>query len=83
MRVSIKGFIYYKTAEKYTDCYDRFGINTKTGRFAVSDGVSKSFFPGIWAELLIDSFTLTLAYLHFISQLNRSVGENIAITPLW
>jgi hypothetical protein len=56
MEISIKGFIYHKSAEKYTDCFDRYGINEKTNKFAISDGVSKSFFPDLWAELLVDFF---------------------------
>ncbi len=56
MEVSIKGFIYHKTAEKYADCFDRIGVNVKTNKLAISDGVSKSFFPDIWAELLVEFF---------------------------
>ena len=29
MKVSLKGFIYHKTAERYSDCFDRFGVNMK------------------------------------------------------
>ncbi|MGZ4089178.1 MAG: hypothetical protein ACXVNM_07085 [Bacteroidia bacterium] len=56
MKISIKGFITHKTAERYMDCFDRLGVNASTNKFAVSDGVSKSFFPGVWAELLVDFF---------------------------
>jgi hypothetical protein len=56
MKISIKGFIYHKTAEKYSDCFDRYGYNKMTNKFAISDGVSKSFFPDVWAELLVDFF---------------------------
>jgi len=56
MQIIINGFIYHKTAERYADCFDRYGVNTQTNKFAISDGVSKSFFPGIWADLLIDFF---------------------------
>ncbi len=64
MKISIKGFIYHKTAERYADCFDRYGINQETNKFAISDGVSKSFFPGIWAELLIDFFLNNKSRIH-------------------
>jgi hypothetical protein len=56
MKISIKGFIYHKEAETFEDCFDRFGVNILNHKFSVADGVSKSFFPGIWAELLVNSF---------------------------
>jgi hypothetical protein len=56
MKISVKGFISHKLAEKYVDCFDRYGINISTNKFAISDGVSKSFFPDLWAELLVDYF---------------------------
>jgi hypothetical protein len=55
MRVSIKGFIFHKGAESFEDCFDRYAVNTENGKFAIADGVTKSFFPGIWAELLVNS----------------------------
>jgi hypothetical protein len=56
MQISIKGFIYHKEAETFEDCFDRYGVNISNNKFCVSDGVSKSFFPGLWAELLVESF---------------------------
>lgn len=56
MNVSIRSFIFHKNSEKYEDCYDRYSVNLQNHKFAVSDGVSKSFFPGIWAQLLVDTF---------------------------
>lgn len=56
MRVSIRGFIFHKEAETFEDCFDRYAINLRNHKFCVSDGVSKSFFPGLWAELLTNSF---------------------------
>src|SRR5258706_1235013 len=56
MEISVKGFIYHKSAEGFADCFDRLGVNKKANKFAVSDGVSKSFFPDVWAELLIEFF---------------------------
>jgi hypothetical protein len=64
MKISIKGFIYHKTAERFIDCFDRYGINENTNKFAVSDGVSKSFFPDIWAELLVEFFLKTVGHIN-------------------
>jgi superoxide dismutase len=56
MKVSIKGFITCKSAEQYIDCADNYAINKSSHRFSVSDGVSKSFFPKVWSEILVSQF---------------------------
>jgi hypothetical protein len=56
MQINIKGFITSKKGELYSDCRDNYSVNTSTHRFAISDGVSKSFFPGIWSELLTANY---------------------------
>ena len=56
MRVSVTGYIYHKEAETFDDCFDRYAYNLDNHKFCISDGVSKSFFPGLWAELLVDTF---------------------------
>lgn len=56
MKVSIKGFITCKSAEQYIDCADNYAVNKSSHRFSVSDGVSKSFFPKIWSEILVTQF---------------------------
>ncbi len=56
MKINITGFIYHKTAEDFSDCFDRYAINPENNRFSIADGVSKSFFPGIWAELLVNTY---------------------------
>ena len=48
----IRGFITHKCAEDYSDCQDRFRINSITKIVAVSDGISQSIFSAEWAELL-------------------------------
>lgn len=58
MKINVKGYIYHKESESYSDCFDRYGLNTDTNKFAISDGVTNSSFPGIWADLLISEFTL-------------------------
>ncbi|GHU62466.1 hypothetical protein FACS1894123_03460 [Bacteroidia bacterium] len=56
MKISIRGYITHKEAEKYSDCADRYAVNTGNNRFAIADGVSKSFFPDIWADILVNNF---------------------------
>jgi hypothetical protein len=56
MKVSIKGFITCKSEEQYIDCADNYAVNKSSHRFSVSDGVSKSFFPKVWSEILVTHF---------------------------
>ncbi len=56
MKITIKGFISPKEAELYYDCADRYAINREHNKFAISDGVSKSFFPKVWAESLVENW---------------------------
>lgn len=54
--MDIRAFITHKKAETFSDCQDRFSINSDTKSVAVSDGMSQSFFQKIWAENLVDAF---------------------------
>jgi len=56
MKVTIKGYITCKSAEQYIDCADNYAVNIGNHRFSVSDGVSKSFFPKVWSEILVTQF---------------------------
>lgn len=56
MRITIKGFITHKDKENYSDCADRYAVNTENNRFAIADGVSKSFYPDLWATILVEKF---------------------------
>jgi hypothetical protein len=56
MKVTIKGFITCKSAEQYIDCADNYAVNNNSHIFSVSDGVSKSFFPKVWSEILVSQF---------------------------
>lgn len=56
MQINIKGFIVPKLTEKFSDCHDRFSFDKESLRFAISDGVSNSFFPAKWAEILTSNF---------------------------
>ena len=53
MQISIKGYITSKESELFYDCADRYAYNISQNKFAISDGVSKSFFPKIWADVLV------------------------------
>lgn len=50
--MKIRAFITHKQSEHYSDCQDRYAINEDTHTLAVSDGMSESVFPDIWANLL-------------------------------
>lgn len=54
MRLSLKGFVTCKEAEAYNDCADRYAFNLSAHRFAISDGVTKSFFPKLWSKVLVE-----------------------------
>lgn len=54
--MDIRAFITHKEAETFSDCQDRFSINSDTKSVAVSDGMSQSFFQKIWAENLVEAF---------------------------
>ena len=56
MQVTIKGYITSKESELFSDCADRYDYNETHHKFAISDGVSKSFFPKFWAEYLVEEF---------------------------
>lgn len=55
MKIKIKGYIAPKEKELFEDCADRYAYNETKGynKFAISDGVSRSFFPEIWADTLV------------------------------
>ncbi|MFI8605084.1 hypothetical protein ACIGCP_11510 [Cellulophaga baltica] len=56
MQLSIKGFIKSKESELFYDCADRFAYDKNNHKFSISDGVSKSFFPKIWADILVHTW---------------------------
>ena len=45
-----------KENENPTDCQDYLDANEANSCFAIADGASQSFYPSIWAELLVDNF---------------------------
>jgi hypothetical protein len=56
MKLRVRSFIYHKNKESYKDCNDKISVNFNTNKFAISDGVTSSFLPDIWAELLVNEF---------------------------
>ena len=50
--MKIRAFITHKLSERYSECQDRFCINSDNHAIAVSDGMSQSVFPDYWAEIL-------------------------------
>lgn len=50
--MKIRAFITHKLREHYSECQDRFCINSDNHAIAVSDGMSQSVFPDYWAEIL-------------------------------
>mgnify|MGYP000972219458 CR=1 FL=1 len=52
----VRGFITHKEAEQYSDCQDFFSINVERKSVAVSDGMSQSIFPQLWAKLLANAY---------------------------
>lgn len=55
--LQIKAFLGHKRSISEWDGADRLSIDTTGMRFAVSDGVSKSFLPNIWAHILCHTYT--------------------------
>lgn len=56
MKINIKGFITSKKSELYSDCADNYHINKENNKFAMSDGVSKSFFSKVWSDVLVKKY---------------------------
>lgn len=54
--MKVRGYITHKSAEKFSDCADYFGICPQTKRVAVSDGVSQSIMPLEWAKILVNAY---------------------------
>lgn len=54
--IKIKSFLGPKSGVDYHDGEDRMAMNVKLGRFAVADGVSQSYLPNLWAEILCEAF---------------------------
>ena len=56
MAIACKHYKTPKENESLTDCQDYLYANEANSCFAIADGASQSFYPSIWAELLVDNF---------------------------
>jgi hypothetical protein len=56
MKISVTGFITSKKNEDYKYCADNYSVNETHHKFSISDGVSQSFFPKVWSEILVTQF---------------------------
>ena len=54
--IKIKSFLGAKGGVSTHDGADRMAMNLEQGRFAVADGVSRSYQPGVWADILCEAF---------------------------
>lgn len=50
--MKVKAFLCQHKTENYDDCEDRFCINPNTKSIAVADGMSQSFLPEYWADII-------------------------------
>lgn len=46
----------HKQSETISDCQDYYQSNSEKDCFAIADGASQSFYPSLWAELLVNHF---------------------------
>lgn len=54
--MKVRAYITHKLSERYEDCQDAYYIDAANNSIAVSDGMSQSIFPRLWAELITESF---------------------------
>lgn len=55
--MEVKAFLCQHKAENYENCEDRFCVNIDTKSVAVADGMSQSFLPEYWADLICRRFS--------------------------
>ncbi len=79
MKFIIKGFVTNKNSECYSDCADNYAFSTENHRFAISDGVSISFFSGIWSQILVDNYVKSkeMTDLNFIDRCQKQWQQKI------
>ena len=56
IKLGASKFVTHKKGETSTDCQDAAEFNEDRARYAIADGATRSFFPKMWAELLVKSF---------------------------
>lgn len=73
--MKITGFITHKLSENFSDCQDRFRVNSDTKSIALSDGMSQSFLQAIWADLLCREFTDNKEWIPSDGEALRNIRE--------
>ncbi len=63
----------HKRGESPDDCQDAYKINNTNNRYAIADGVSQSFFPAQWSQILVDHFCLS----------NKEIINSLFTTNNW
>lgn len=56
IHLNVKAFKLHKIDEDFDSCHDNYAIDLETNRFAIADGVAKSFEPAFWSKLLVEKF---------------------------
>ena len=56
IKLTANKFITHKKGETLSDCQDAAEFNEDEARYAVADGATRSFFPKMWADLLVKNF---------------------------
>lgn len=56
MKLTVNKFVTHKKGETWSDCQDAAEFNEDRVRYAVADGATRSFFPKMWADLLVKNF---------------------------
>lgn len=69
--MKVRAFITHKEEEFYKDCQDRFSVNADTKSVAVSDGMTQSLVPWIWAEFLACEYTKDIVWYPNDEEINE------------
>ncbi len=54
--IRIKAFITHKKSLSFKECADSYAMNLANGRFAITDGVTHSYMPAIWSEIVCNTY---------------------------
>ena len=56
VKLSANKYITYKKGETLEDCQDAVQFNHDRARYAIADGATRSLFPKMWADILVNDF---------------------------
>ena len=56
IKLSTNRYITHKKGETLDDCQDAVQSNHDRARYAIADGTTRSLFPKMWADLLVNDF---------------------------